>query len=1226
MNPPSAARGSRWTRFTTELTMAVTALGGDRKAADASGVAKSVWEDTRKGRSIPNSNSWPAMLAVLESASSQTRRTVDWQTLYNDARSESGRPDRPKPTQPSATSGSITTQTQPAAPWTPVARSFAEQLDGLAPFALPSFSRLDLLSRALDDAGATPGRVWFVVGEGGLGKSVLLGQLGRTLALGGENRSAPGAAAVVLVTCASILSAADLSTGAGADLALGEAAAVHLPGPGPAPATAGLRDLVHRLAAAHGAVYLLVDTLDVILTEGTVDAVAAVLADAAHEAQLFLTCRTQEFEDLFPQAQDRLPRLGPHRCEALQIPKLTAPDITTWASAYVAMLDRSAEERERFIASLSDAVCAANVREVCAVPLRLALACDLYTTGDGDVPTDLTITGLFMSYWEKRIRRDRRGRRSSQSRAQEAAALQIATSVLAQSTERLSLTVDAAPLADDPGIRALLSEGVIRRRAGRNEFFHQSFAEFAVARLLLETGAGGQLARLGTALEDAHSHLWPVARHLLLQDASDDRYLDLQAAVPRQVAEGASIHVLAALARKSPELLAAEADTLGEQDPALLHSLVPLLANAPAVCAPTALEIGVPLLAVIGDTSVTEAARVIGFLLTRVDSPTRITHLSAALDFVAERRELMTNSQWLNLPESLVKPICSAGLDQACTKLLCSRYTQIGVNAQRAILRAGLALHEGYGEQAGRSEQWRAVAAEMLSAELPPEMSQDEYVALLRRCWQDERIREEQGWTGWREMLQADLPKRWDTAQVRLAFEFARDPVVRSELLSGLLGSAPLTFQDRWVNVSRFIADLAPQDVVAALLAATELSGRQAVGSAAALAIQIAVGLDRAARESLLRVLAPLEAGDHRRIWPAMIALAGDETDLHEQLLAAFIESDQESRQGADKADWDSARVSGLNTWLHQAPTGFLAQNRSTFRALLPAQGTKAAQRRAELEGRIALCDDQAHAWVESEVLQGQNWASAGTAVKALRRACGEGRIDPDSPVIDWLAVLLPTRHTAAAQQIAELLADEAAIPRLPPLEPTVVDRLCQAVDRREDSQLSGALIGLLKRLDSSCPLPVESVRLVLRKLSEPVFALPQRLKGEVCVQDQAEMTSEVSRWVEAVNGLGWHRLAVDEIEGVIRTALTGWDGHDLGTRVSRALTTVMRGMLARSPGFAGWLVDELWPATGPGTKSAIMDAFMAHERLTPTHFAFTLSKRPDCPAEIKARVLKQLG
>ncbi|MEY9864317.1 hypothetical protein ABH935_009973 [Catenulispora sp. GAS73] len=1145
--------------------------------------------------------------------------------------------------------------------------SFQDELEGLKPFALPSVSRLDLISRAIDGAGAVPGQIWFIVGEGGLGKSVLLGQLAGELVRGNElapdsdpgpeSGSASGisAAAVVLVACDGISGSADVSDVRSADIAFAEAARVHRPSlptvsppkkadPHPSLPADGLRSLLQSVAADHPNVFLLVDALDVVLSEDTVEAITTVLADAARDAQLFLTCRTREFEDLLQDPRTKRPRLGNCDGDAVLMPVLAAQEIIEWASAYVDGLERSAFEKSRFVDSLSDAVSAATVREVCAVPLRLALACDLYSSGTTGVPTDLTITGLLLTYWEQRICRDRKGRRTNKSRAQEAAALTLAKAIWEQSTERLSLTVDVSRLDVEIGMRALVSEGVVRQQAGRNEFFHQGFAEFAVARWLLQKADAAELEQLRAGLADAHSFLWPVARHLLLQDASTDRYQDVAAAVPRLVAEGAQDHLLAALARKSPDLLQAHVRIVGEHDRGLLHSLVQPLTDAPDPCVDTALGIVIPMLAEgkIADSGVTEAARTAGVLIARADTSRRAGYLATALDLVASRVDSMSRNRWLNLPKNLVIPVCSAGPDAATTKLLCERYIRLGVGAQRVFLQSGL---ESSGPGGQVSPLWPTVAAAMLSAELPSDLPSDVVGRLMRQCWLNYQVRKDQGWTDWRDMLQARLPARWDMAQVRLLHELCDDPLVRRQLLSELLGGEPLTFGDRWVNAARFIANSHADEVVAMLCTVRAPLGRGARGALASLAMEVADGaLDRTTRERLVGVLQQFVTIDARRIWPALIATARNEADLHEPLLAAFMERDREvrelrelredgegeeigddgeARDDDEQASWETARASAVKTWINVAPTSFLLQAKEQIRALLLAKGVRATVRRADFEGRIALHDEQAREWLDAEVRSGDDHASAADAVRSLHRAIREDPVAFTPDQAEWLASLLSTRHSTAAQYVAVMLADETLVHDLLIDPAVVVDRLRAAADRREESQLITKLIDLLIRLDDASPLPTEAVRSIVQRSTEPVLEFADRLHSEhaLPVSTRARMTTDVSQWVKTVGSLGMRRLPIGELEATVRGALTGWDAHELGKGVSRVLATIMQSLLVHSPEFALWLTDELWPNSEAGTKTAIADAFIVHERKAPTHHALELARRSDCPAELAGRI-----
>jgi hypothetical protein len=1090
-------------------------------------------------------------------------------------------------------------------------RKFLRGLDTIAAFALPPVSRSTLVSRSLDDIGAVAGRTSFITGGGGLGKSVLLGQLATELA-----ESPSIAPAVVLMACTLVPPAADLSNEDGVDVAFARAA--DLPTP-----ELGLRRLVRGLREAHGSVYLLVDTLDVIVSEQTVHAIGSVLADTADDAQLFLTCRNREFEDLFQDPYTSRPKLGWREGHAVQVPKLQVPEILSWASAYVNTLDRSASEKERFIATLSDAVSAATVREVCAVPLRLALACDLYSATGTRVPTDLTITGLYESYWDIRVCRDRQGHLTAQGAAQESAALWLARSILEQSSSRLALTVGAKRDASDPGMQALLSEGLVRRQTGRYEFFHQTYAEFAIARLLSSNGDDGNLTHLRTSLRDPHSHLWPVARHLLLQCSADDRYRDLEAAVPQLTAEGARIHLLAALTRQSPKLLTTFAQTIKEHDPSLLHSLIPLLADAPPVCAEAALEIGVPLLADIGPKSITDATRTIGIVAARIDPPLRAQYLNRALDLIARRRDELGEVNWLTLPEHLIKPSCSTGPDPMLEQLLAQRYVELGICAQRVILRTFLD-REG-------TKSWKALADEMLSIACPPEMSHAEPVDLLRKCWQTEAIRTDRQWFRWQELLQADLLARWDSAQVRLVVEFAKDPGVRDELLTALVGDEPLPARDRWVNVAKFIADDEPAVVLEALLGVPAELNREVVGSIATLANHLASTLDRASRQTILAVLGRHQDVDPRRIWPALVKLAGPDVDLQQQVLSSFDAAEPaDDDDGTATRTWEVVRTSTVDTWLNVGTVDFLLLAKEDFHRLLPDGGGRAAQRRAVFEGRIALWDAEAREWMRALVLEGPSRASARAAANAVLAAAPQrGPLEP--ALVEWVLRLVPTPHTNAAQRLTTLLTNSELVPdnvvlgNVPEVCSVALARLEMAVDRLEDSQLASALFDLIVRVDKLSPIPTDDIRRVITKLTGPVQAVADRLAQDDSKQTKFEITSHFNLWADAVGKLGLRRLPASEIEPTVREVLTGWDSHDVGTRISRVVAKVLLGILSRSPGFATWIMDELWPASRMGTKLAIAEAFSVHERTTPGRHALALARRDDCPPDVAAQIHKWL-
>ncbi|MGW4094791.1 tetratricopeptide repeat protein [Nocardia sp. NPDC004750] len=85
-------RGDARSRFHAAIERAVRHFGGDRAAADRSGISKSVWYDAKRGRAIPDrSATWPAMRAVLVEVPTAVTKVDDWEALYSKVLAESGR-------------------------------------------------------------------------------------------------------------------------------------------------------------------------------------------------------------------------------------------------------------------------------------------------------------------------------------------------------------------------------------------------------------------------------------------------------------------------------------------------------------------------------------------------------------------------------------------------------------------------------------------------------------------------------------------------------------------------------------------------------------------------------------------------------------------------------------------------------------------------------------------------------------------------------------------------------------------------------------------------------------------------------------------------------------------------------------------------------------------------------------------------------------------------------
>ena len=77
--------GRRAHEFAEHVAQVVAEVGGDRTVSEDSTIHRSVWHDTKTGRTLPHpERTWPAMRAYLE----QVRPRVRWDGLYDAARAE----------------------------------------------------------------------------------------------------------------------------------------------------------------------------------------------------------------------------------------------------------------------------------------------------------------------------------------------------------------------------------------------------------------------------------------------------------------------------------------------------------------------------------------------------------------------------------------------------------------------------------------------------------------------------------------------------------------------------------------------------------------------------------------------------------------------------------------------------------------------------------------------------------------------------------------------------------------------------------------------------------------------------------------------------------------------------------------------------------------------------------------------------------------------------------
>ncbi|MER6414324.1 hypothetical protein [Streptomyces humidus] len=170
-------------------------------------------------------------------------------------------------------------------------------------------------------------------------------------------------------------------------------------------------------------------------------------------------------------------------------------------------------------------------------------------------------------------------------------------------------------------------------------------------------------------------------------------------------------------------------------------------------------------------------------------------------------------------------------------------------------------------------------------------------------------------------------------------------------------------------------------------------------------------------------------------------------------------------------------------------------------------------------------------------------------------------------------------------------------------------------------TDLPTTLVDLLARMNRVAPLTQDTSRRVLDVVMEPALRISESSAGPTGKTAQNELATDFGCFVTAVTRLALHSLPAAEVAASVRRVISGWDPRQIGNRVERDMVTLFIAVLHHHPEFADWLVTDLWPAAGPGTKRAIGEAFAVHERRSPGNRALTLAQSPDCSPDLAHRI-----
>ncbi|MEU4396319.1 hypothetical protein [Kribbella sp. NPDC023855] len=1061
------------------------------------------------------------------------------------------------------------------------------------PEILPSRDRLALLERAVGPLDATSTTPLLILGEGGLGKSVLAGQLFGRFASEDDTTA-------IFVPCTRIPSSAELVGAAAVDLAFGQAAS-------------GVREtapLTAILAAATTSrVVVIVDTLDLVLTEDNTDDIAYVLRQVARGALLVMTCRDQEWHSFLEPERDLAGAL-------YRLPNLTPDEIGEWADAYAQASAIPQYSRETFAASLTQRLPAAS--DVFSSPLRLAMACDLYAAA-GAVPAGLTVTRLYEAYWERRVARDRRGRRADRAAHQFRTAEALAAAVWAASANRF---VEFVPENDAmTGLGRLLSEGTVQDVGGRYAFFHQTYAEFAVARHLAIRGTEADLARLNDGLQAGVPGYWAIAKHLLMLEIDRNRLQELAALVPLDSVEGIRLHFQSAIVHDDASRLEQLAAELKERRPTQLIASVDVLEPATGSCLGPALEVALWCLGNADRSSLPRVALTVGPLIASAESAHQAAALVQAVELCLKRTG-GDRRQVGMIVRGLLEHATTAAATGFDLRLLVDRYGKLPDAARAWTLAAVRQLADDPGLKTD-------LTLRALRLKCPVE-AVDDAAGLLIDTWQDSQVQAATGWSDWRSMLGASLPERWNACQLRLMRHLCADRAIAGELLRAAFDPDSSIDRTQYTNAVLDLADDAPDLVAEAVLRVPRTSSNGVLGTLASVASHLTTKVDAGTRLELADSLEGYLPNHPHPIWAVLVKLACDHPARLREYVSGLARFSVE--EAGNRMHGRSTVRRAFVALVSSARPAVLQELETELRSLLRSVDAADSDQVGLLLGRLTPISVTAREWVSQQILEGGRPDVALAAAKAAAGSLDDwDREELEQAGLPWLLELLASEQANAVSAVVTAIEQRSGTLRLPATwRPVVVERLVRSLTTGDDQQLQNALTALVAAIDRGTGLRTADAVAIL----EAHLVAARTAFEHAAAAGSMARSPSYARLLGAIMTLGAAHLGPQQLCDfalrvlTIDSAAAIWREKPQPDKVGIPRTRLANMLICvatKQPVVIPRL-EAVWPRCSASDKAAIAECIAGVEAGTNGVVSLRLARRADCPPAVANMLHARFG
>jgi hypothetical protein len=659
-----------------------------------------------------------------------------------------------------------------------------------------------------------------------------------------------------------------------------------------------LEDIVSELSAERGPGVVLIDTVDLILNRTFVPAFRTLLRGLLDSgAAVVFTCRDHEYHAFFEPRSSAFGGLET-AVDHYRVPEFDDAEVVEAADAFIKHHPEIAisSGEESFGAALL-ALTAGNLslRDIVRNPLRLAMLCELFGR-DRNVPADLTTSRLYATYWERKISRNRKYSPGSAVLARmEKLCLDLARLAFQESQDvvRESVYLTDVREADAAGSTAaseLISEDVLQPVGdGRIRFFHQTFLEYAIARLLATHSGRKDRERLVSELREvdaevARLHWWPVFRQLLaIVDREQFDFLTGEVGLDRLPAFRAA--AFAAAARQEPDALLSLLPLVRDRSEDFQQDLLEAALTAPLHLAEAAWLIALALARSASRKPAVNAVKRCGWMLSRFPG-SMADRVAEILSALAENPNLthQDRSSAAGFFLTVGRHALEAATDVAALDAFWTRSAMLGVDSKAVVLQLYARPEIPAPAKETVLQDLVSVAAHHKMREALTELLQD--VAPL---WLQPGPSAK--WGSWLELLQAELPNGWDVIQARVVGRRASaDRVLLDDLVRGLLQGPMRHLQRHMIAISEAAQAGAGPAIVVALENAPGGVSADRYRTVSRLVGEMAPGLDAEHRRRLAAAVLDTSSPEIEptvAVLASIADLSGEARDQILELIAA---------------------------------------------------------------------------------------------------------------------------------------------------------------------------------------------------------------------------------------------------------------------------------------------------------------------------------------------------